>query len=315
MSMLTSLQVDDNCIEGCVVNQARWSDQWTALHIAAMMGLERIVDVLLSAGADTTMKTSDGLTASQIAVNCHFPGLGDRISRSNRTKIKKEKQIEKVENVMENISIFKPNNLIVTQDSQPKSIQNKNSNDFICDNEEIVWAMQMKKDLEEKEERKKAELDKKRKFSEEENTNKCSKNGEEVKVKRKTQEEKMRELKQKMEEEKQLKENPNISQAEQMVNILDVMEKKRQRRMANKNKLTEKERLEKEQAAVREAMHDEIIWALKIQKEIAEECGNLADLQKYEKQIKEEQEKKDGTWERRIRKGYIKKKKILEIEF
>ena len=62
-----------------------------------------------------------------------------------------------------------------------------------------------------------------------------------------------------------------------------------------------KERLEKEQAAVREAMHDEIIWALKIQKEIAEECGNSADVERYEKQIKDEQEKKDGTWERRIR--------------
>ena len=71
--------------------------------------------------------------------------------------------------------------------------------------------------------------------------------------------------------------------------------------MANKNKLTEKERLEKEQAATRQAMHDEIIWALKLQKEIAEECGNSADVEKYEKQIKEEQEKTDGTWERRIR--------------
>merc|ERR1712062_496297 len=79
------------------------------------------------------------------------------------------------------------------------------------------------------------------------------------------------------------------------------MGKKRQRRMANKNKLTEKERLEKEQTATRQAMHDEIIWALKIQKEIAEECGNTADAEKYEKQIKEEQEKKDGTWEKRIR--------------
>ena len=96
---------------------------------------------------------------------------------------------------MENISIFKPNNLIVPQETQPKSMQNNHSNDMIVDNEEIAWAMQMKKDLEEKEARKKEELAKKRKCEEEEMTNKCSKNGEEVKVKRKTQEEKMRELK------------------------------------------------------------------------------------------------------------------------
>ena len=220
MSMLTSLQVDDNCIEGCVVNQARWSDQWTALHIAAMMGLERIVDVLLSAGADTTMKTSDGLTASQIAVNCHFPGLGDRIIRSNRTKIKKEKQIEKVADQMENISIFKPNNLIVLQESPPKSLQSRNTSDMIADNEEIAWALQMKKDLEEKAAQNEEELAKKRKLEELENSNKFSKNDGEVKVKRKTQEEKLRELKEKMQKEKELKENPRISQAEQMVNIL-----------------------------------------------------------------------------------------------
>ena len=252
------------------------------------------------------MKTKEGLTASQVAKNWHFGRLGDKINRSNKLKIKKEKQIEKVKNEMENISIFKPNNLIVPQETQPKSMQNNHSNDMIVDNEEIAWAMQMKKDLEEKEARKKEELAKKRKCEEEEMTNKCSKNGEEVKVKRKTQEEKMRELKQRIEEEKQLKENPKTSQAEQMVNILDVMEKKRQRRMANKNKLTEKERQEKEQAAVREAMHDEIIWALKLQKEIAEECGNTADVERYEKQIKEEQEKKDGTWEKRIRDDILK---------
>merc|ERR1712098_512926 len=88
---------------------------------------------------------------------------------------------------------------------------------------------------------------------------------------------------------------------EQMVNILEVMEKKRQRRMDRKNKLTEKERLEKEQASVKEAMYDEIIWALQLQKEIADEAGNQADVEKYMKMIALEQEKKDGTFERKIK--------------
>ena len=86
-----------------------------------------------------------------------------------------------------------------------------------------------------------------------------------------------------------------------MVNILEVMEKKRQRRMASKNKLTEKERMEKEQALVKQAMYDEIIWALQLQKDIAEQCGNTEDVEKYEKQILLEQEKKDGTHERRLK--------------
>merc|ERR1739844_785457 len=51
---------------GSAINQARWSDEWTALHIAAMMGLERIVDLLLAAGADPAMKTSEGFTAAKV---------------------------------------------------------------------------------------------------------------------------------------------------------------------------------------------------------------------------------------------------------
>merc|ERR1712222_67009 len=97
------------------------------------------------------------------------------------------------------------------------------------------------------------------------------------------------------------KKKNNPSQADQMVNILDVMEKKRQRRMAAKSKMSEKERLEKEQAAVKEAMYDEIIWALQLQKELAEQSGDMENVEKYEKEILFNQEKKDGTFERRQR--------------
>ena len=184
------------------------------------MGLERIVDLLLEAGADPGKKTSEGFTAEKVAENCHFQRLRDKIRRADKSKIKKEKQIEKVADQMENISIFKPNNLIVLQESQPKSMQSRNTTDMIADNEEIAWAMQMKKDLEEKAAQNNEELAKKRKLEELEKTNKFSKNDGEVQVKRKTQEEKLRELKEKMQKEKELKENPGISQAEQMVNIL-----------------------------------------------------------------------------------------------
>merc|ERR1712064_80522 len=173
----------------------------------------------------------------------------------------------------ENVSIFKPNNIIVPQNGTPNQTslnQNKLNDD--C-GEEVSWAMQMKKDLEEQ--KKKDELDKKRKMEEDEINSKQNTTDTRP-FKRKTQEEKLRELKAKMEEDEKRKSNP--SQAEQMVNILEVMEKKRQRRMDRKNKLTEKERLEKEQASVKEAMYDEIIWALQLQKEIADEAGNQADV-------------------------------------
>merc|ERR1712029_741930 len=96
-------------------------------------------------------------------------------------------------------------------------------------------------------------------------------------------------------------------------------EKKRQRREARKSQMTEKEKLEKEQASVKAAMYDEIIWALQLQKDIAEEAGNSADVEKYEKLIVLEQEKKDGTFERRLKQKQKEeeekvKQEQLEIE-
>ena len=58
---------------GCLVNQARWSDKWTALHLAAMMGLKTIVEMLLNSGADPKLETEEGFDASQVALNNHFP--------------------------------------------------------------------------------------------------------------------------------------------------------------------------------------------------------------------------------------------------
>jgi len=283
---------------GCLVNQARWSDKWTALHLAAMMGLEKIVEMLLNSGADPKLETEEGFDASQMALNNHFPHIA-KLIKSSKKKIKQETQISKTVNEAENISIFQSNNFIVPQSGSTPSHNSYNYNAPMDHSElgdEVSWALQMKKDLEEK--KKNEETVKKRKNDESENDgdNKVSKTSS---LKRKTQEEKLRELKAKIEEEEKRKSNP--CQEEQMVNILEVMEKKRQRRMASKNKLTEKERLEKEQALVKQAMYDEIIWALQLQKDIAEQCGNIEDVEKYEKQILLEQEKKDGTHERRLK--------------
>ena len=263
-----------------------------------MMGLKTIVEMLLNSGADPKLETEEGFDASQVALNNHFPHIA-KLIKSSKKKIKQETQISKTVNEAENISIFKSNNFIVPQNGSTPSHNSYNYNEPMDHSElgdEVSWALQMKKDLEEK--KKNEETVKKRKNDESENNgdNKVSKTSS---LKRKTQEEKLRELKAKIEEEEKRKSNP--CQEEQMVNILEVMEKKRQRRMASKNKLTEKERMEKEQALVKQAMYDEIIWALQLQKDIAEQCGNTEDVEKYEKQILLEQEKKDGTHERRLK--------------
>merc|ERR1712029_307124 len=109
----------------------------------------------------------------------------------------------------------------------------------------------------------------------------------------------MREWKAQKEEERKQKENPQLSQADQLVNIAEVMERKRQRRLDARKKMTDKERIEKEQKALRDAMHDEIIWALELKKDMADQCGQTDEAEKYAKLITEEEEKKDGTWEKR----------------
>merc|ERR1712098_796129 len=106
---------------------------------------------------------------------------------------------------------------------------------------------------------------------------------------------------------------------EQLENIAVAMEKRRQRKMAARNKMSEKERKEQEEKAVRDAMHEEIIFALKVQKEASEQAGLTEEVEKYNKLIIEETEKMDGTWERRERQKAKEleekeKQRILAIE-
>ena len=106
-----------------------------------------------------------------------------------------------------------------------------------------------------------------------------------------TQQEKWLEMQRQKEEEKKKAEKPNVSQANQLENIAEAFEKKRQRRMAARNKMTEEEMRIQEEKAVRQAMYEEIIWALKQKKEIAEQEGRLEEVERYKILMKEEEEK------------------------
>ena len=128
--------------------------------MAAMMGLERVVDILLNAGANPVLASSEEMNASQIAIKHNFPKIAEKI-RTSKNKIKKEIQIVKKENEFENISIFKPNNLIKSQSEVPLTV-NKSNDDAMGEmGDEVSWALQMKRDMEEQ--KKEKELSKKRK--------------------------------------------------------------------------------------------------------------------------------------------------------
>lgn len=59
----------------------RWTDGWTALHMAAMMGLEEVVLMLLQAGVNTKLEDEDGMTPSQVARQWRHSSVADIIER------------------------------------------------------------------------------------------------------------------------------------------------------------------------------------------------------------------------------------------
>ena len=60
--------------QGACVN-ARQHGGWTALHAAAMLGDEAMVDVLLKAGADAGLESDDGKTAADMARGKGHPSV------------------------------------------------------------------------------------------------------------------------------------------------------------------------------------------------------------------------------------------------
>jgi len=275
---------------GAYVNHPRWSDGWTVLHIAAMVGAKEVTSMLLNAGAKTTLENEQGNTAAQIALKYGYKCLSDTIKKSSKRLFKEETAITKKVEIPTPIIQVHPQ----TNEVHMNRVIENQGDCLDGMSEEVAWAMKMKKDQEEAR-RKEEEQKEKEVYKITSNDNR------EPKPKKKTQEERMREMKEKFEEERKRKENPKQSQADQLVNIAEVMERKRQRRMDARKKMTDKEKIEKEQAALREAMYDEIIWALELKKEMAEQCGQTEEVEKYAKLIKDEEDKKDGTWERRIK--------------
>ena len=171
--------------------------------------------------------------------------------------------------------------------------------DIVMDDlsEEKSFIEQVKRQQEEETKR----LEEKRKLQEKKEAEERSQSGLESRPKRLTQEDKMRALKEKMEQDKNKVNGAEVSQADQLLNIAECMEKKRLRRLAAKSKMSEKERQEQEDKAVQQAMYEEIIWALKQKKEIAEEAGLQDEVDMYNRRLKEEQENMDGTTERKRR--------------
>ena len=77
---------------GAKVNQQRWTDGWTALHLAAMLGAEATARRLLEAGASTSLGDPANTAAS-----FGFPAVAALCRAAPARRFRRERQIRRPE--------------------------------------------------------------------------------------------------------------------------------------------------------------------------------------------------------------------------
>ena len=83
---------------------------------------------------------------------------------------------------------------------------------------------------------------------------------------------------------------------------------------SNRQKLLWREQKVKEEKALREALYDEIIWALRMKKDIAEQSGSYEEVKSYESLIRIEEDKKDGTFDKRLKEEEMRRKEQKKLD-
>jgi len=140
-------------------------------------------------------------------------------------------------------------------------------------NEEISWALEMKKQQAESNKVPEVVAEKKREEKKE-----------------LSQFEKMQLLKEKEAEEKR-KSNAKPSDAESLANLTKAMEDKAERRKVAKEKKMEPEKLKQEEKSIEEAMSEEIQWALE-QKRMAAEEADKKEAESKRRKLQEEEDER-----------------------
>ena len=276
-------------ILGARMNHARWSDGWTSLHLAAMLGVGDVIALLLDAGADASIRDTEGVFAADVATKYGFHDVADIIRRAPRENFKQEAGlcIQK-----EDTSTTKQNLHRIEHLATDYIPIKKNQDIFSFDemSEEVVWALQMQKELEETQKKESLECQKKNNETKSSSEDRDSQLLSETETKNK------------------------LTQAEELENIEKAFKEKNKRRREHRQNKLRKERAEQDEKALRDAMYDEIIWALQIKKELSEESGLPEEAERYKSLIQIEEEKKDGTFERQEKEAQNKRKEQIRLE-
>ena len=269
------------------------NEQRSPLMIACHKGFKEITEFLqshtkYSKMVDWNLKDESGKTITHLAndtLKSETEPIGTEIIYTKMSKRKKIKKIKKEKTM----HIVTEKQKIQPKMSAPSKHQNMkqyhdenlpNKLDTFTDNldEELNWIRQMKIEEEERQ----IKLDNQNQLTELVNViNSINIKMEEV------------ENKEIINAAKKTNQNEN---AQKLDNIAKNLEKRRLRKLEAKTKITKED---SNVPAEEKALYEEIIWALTQEIEVAGQAGDVRAVDLLTRQLKEEEEKMDGTWKRR----------------
>ena len=206
---------------GAKVNQQRWTDGWTVLHLAAMFGNLQMVRMLLEAGANTTFRDCQGSSPGDVADKYGFREIASLCAGADVSKFKRERQV-------------KPT----------------------CDRGRVA----------------------------------------------------------KSKESNDIKDGTNNGSCSDIEHITQVINRRKLERQESRRKLIQNEKLFQEEVDLAKSLYDEVIWALTLELDNAEEVGDLMKVNFFKSRIEEEEQKRENVYQEKQAEWKEKERKENEFE-
>ena len=146
---------------GSKINQQRWTDGWTAIHLAAMAGEADTVTMLVEAGANTSLRDTEDRTPEVIATRFGRREVADICAGASSAKFRRERQIKRAENTDKCLLSNSP--LSNNNDASSWGIHENNNTVAVVNNiNDVIERRRL-----ERAERKRKQLEEEKKFQDE----------------------------------------------------------------------------------------------------------------------------------------------------